>query len=148
MHFADYYYFVENDHLHLPDQKRYLIEGLKEFDLVTLYDHPDKYTKQYSQLRSRIVATRAGYFRSIPSTVMTFALSRGTLEALQNIFLNSEYTSPNLDYPRDHELFKQITALGYTLGSCMPGRTTHCELTGLSPYVDWVSLAKEISKTC
>ena len=43
LHPADIYYFVEDDRLHLPRQKSFLAAGLKCFDFVSLYDHPDKY---------------------------------------------------------------------------------------------------------
>jgi hypothetical protein len=137
-HYADIYYFVEDDHLHLPDQKKWLQAGLEYFNFVSLYDHPDKYTfKEYQNLYRKVVKTTACHFTSTPSTVMTFAMRRKTLLLCANFFLECEYTKPNLKIPQDHLMFLDLAKQGYSLGTCIPGVSTHCELNGLSPYVNW-----------
>jgi len=136
-YYADYYYFVEDDHLHLDRQKEFIIEGLKYFDIVSLYDHPDKYTSLYSHLQTRLVATALGHFRDAPSTVMTFAINRKTLEKLGPFFLASPWIKDQSDYPKDNLLFEDLTKMGFKLGTLIPSRSTHCEATGLTPYVDW-----------
>ena len=40
-------YFVEDDYYHRQDAPQLITEGLKVGDYITLYDHPDKYTKIY-----------------------------------------------------------------------------------------------------
>ena len=40
-------YFVEDDYYHRQDAPQLITEGLKVGDYITLYDHPDKYTKMY-----------------------------------------------------------------------------------------------------
>ena len=145
MHPAEIYYFVEDDHLHLPQQKSYLLAGLEQFDFVSLYDHPDKYTLWQGQgLMRRIVATQAGHFAGAPSTVMTFALKRETLIRCIDFFLNGPHAQPHLPFPRDHEMFTDLLSQGFSLGTCLPGRSTHCERDGLSPYVDWIGYVKAL----
>ncbi|CAE7860296.1 flbA [Symbiodinium microadriaticum] len=43
----DIAYFVEDDYLHLPNAPQILREGIHVADYITLYDHPDKYTRAY-----------------------------------------------------------------------------------------------------
>ena len=144
-HPADIYYFCEDDHLHLPEQKRYLAAGLEHFDIVSLYDHPDKYSlwNEHGLMR-KVVATAAGHFAGTPSTVMTFALKRQTLLQHLDLMIQGPCTDPRLPFPKDHELFTALSQRGLLIGTALPGRSTHCEREGLSPYVDWQHYANSI----
>ena len=147
LHPADIYYFVEDDHLHLPDQKSYLAAGLQFFDFVSLYDHPDKYLDCcYRGLRRQIYATTVGHFSSSPSTVMTFACKAETLHGAREILLDPAFTGQTLKVPRDHNMFIALAEKGFTLGTSLPGRSTHCERKLLSPYVDWSAYALSVAK--
>ena len=146
LHPADIYYFVEDDPLHLPDQKSYLNAGLQNFDFVSLYDHPDKYQSQcYSGLQRQVFATPFGHFSSAPSTVMTFACKAETLHLARDILLHPAYTGKELKAPRDHHMFVSLAEAGFVLGTAIPGRSTHCERELLSPYVDWGAYALSIA---
>ena len=146
IHKGDVYYFVEDDHLHLPRQKEWLEAGLKLFDFVSLYDHPDKYyLGMYKELTRKIYLTRVGYFTSTPSTVMTFACLKETLKKAKTILLDDMCTGRSLNFPRDHFLFSKLRESGFTLGSPIPGRSTHCEKHELSPYVDWRKYIRNLS---
>ena len=146
LHPADIYYFVEDDHLHLPDQKSYLAAGLEHFDFVSLYDHPDKYHHQcYPGLQRQVLATPIGHFSSSPSTVMTFACKAETLRRAREILLDPAFTGKELKAPRDHQMFIALAEAGFTLGTAIPGRSTHCERQLLSPYVDWANYAKSLA---
>ena len=146
LHPADIYYFVEDDHLHLPDQKSYLAAGLEHFDFVSLYDHPDKYQINcYPGLQRQVLATSVGHFASSPSTVMTFACKVETLHRAREILLDHAFTDEALKAPRDHEMFIDLAKKGFTLGTSIPGRSTHCERQLLSPYVDWRAYALSLA---
>ena len=146
LHPADIYYFVEDDHLHLPDQKSYLAAGLQHFDFVSLYDHPDKYQRQcYPELKRQVLATSVGHFSSSPSTVMTFACKAETLHRAREILLDPVFTGKELRAPRDHQMFIALAEAGFTLGTALPGRSTHCERELLSPYVDWGNYALSLA---
>ena len=146
LHPADIYYFVEDDHLHLPDQKSYLSAGLDYFDFVSLYDHPDKYQSRcYPGLQRRVLATSVGHFSSSPSTVMTFACKAETLHRARDILLEPVFTGEALKVPRDHDMFIDLANKGFTLGTSIPGRSTHCERQWLSPYVDWRAYARSLA---
>lgn len=145
IHAADIYYFVEDDHLHQPEQKRYISEGLNHFDFVSLYDHPDKYMfSGYKGLMRKIVATEAGHFSGTPSTVMTFAITHNTLIKCYEFFLKSQYIRPGIKFPQDHQMFLDLIQQGYSIGTCLPGRSTHCEKEMLSPYFNWQEYAKQL----
>ena len=146
LHPADIYYFVEDDHLHLPSQKSYLVAGLQYFDFVSLYDHPDKYQSQcYPGLQRQVLATSAGHFSSSPSTVMTFACKAQTLYRAREILLDPSFTGKELKVPRDHQMFVALREEGFTLGTALPGRSTHCERELLSPYVNWGAYALSLA---
>ena len=140
LHPARIFYFVEDDHLHLPEQKKWLRQGLNHFDFVSLYDHPDKYlAKMYADLTRRVILTPLGHFASTPSTVMTFACREETLVSSAQIMLKEKFTGSTLSWPNDHDMFLELISKGYTLGTSIPGRSTHCETKLLSPGVDWDS---------
>ena len=146
LHPADIYYFVEDDHLHLPDQKSYLAAGLQCFDFVSLYDHPDKYQSHcYPGLRRQVLATSVGHFSISPSTVMTFACKAETILRARDILLDPAFTGEALKAPRDHDMFVDLARKGFTLGTSIPGRSTHCERELLSPYVDWNAYALSLA---
>ena len=146
IHPADIYYFVEDDHLHLPLQKEWLAAGLEHCDFVSLYDHPDKYfAPMYWELRRSVVVTSVGHFADVPSTVMTFACRSQTLSQAREVFLSDDYTGAFLRSPRDHEMFCKLRSMGYSISSSIPGRSTHCEKSLLSPLVNWRKYAFELS---
>lgn len=120
IHAADIYYFVEDDH---PD--KYMFSG-------------------YKGLMRKIVATEAGHFSGTPSTVMTFAITHNTLIKCYEFFLKSQYIRPGLKFPQDHQMFLDLIQQGYSIGTCLPGRSTHCEKEMLSPYFNWQEYAKQL----
>tara|TARA_Y100001968_G_scaffold299540_1_gene310293 strand:+ start:369 stop:1052 length:684 start_codon:yes stop_codon:yes gene_type:complete len=145
IHKSEVYYFVEDDHLHLPNQKEWILEGLKLFDFVSLYDHPDKYFYEiYKDLKRKIYLTNVGYFTSTPSTVMTFACSVKTLRKANKILLDKSLTGEELNAPLDHYLFTELKANGFSLGTPIPGRSTHCEKNELSPLINWYEYVKQL----
>ncbi len=148
LHPADIYYFVEDDHLHLPNQKEWLSEGLRFFDFVSLYDHPDKYNESlHVNLYRKIKLTKVGHFASTPSTVMTFACSSQVLTRTKYVLLNEKFTGPDKLVPDDHSMFLALLQEGYTLGTSLPGRSTHCEMNYLSPFIDWDQYAEDIKNS-
>ena len=140
LHPASVYYFVEDDHLHLPSQKEWINAGLEHFDFVSLYDHPDKYLlPMYADMKRQIKLTAMGHFAESPSTVMTFACRASTLQKCAHIMLRDEFTGSTLACPNDHFMFLKLLEYGYSLGTPIPGRSTHCDTGFLSPQVDWLS---------
>ena len=66
----------------------------------------------------------------------TFACTAETFYRAREIMLEPACTGTALRAPRDHEMFVALAEAGFTLGTALPGRSTHCERELLSPYVD------------
>jgi len=127
-------YILEDDYLHKKGWPQILREGFKthypnilKFDYITLYDHKDKYFyDMYKTLQSKITLSESVHWRTIPSTTNTFAMLYSTFMYDYNIhcaFKNS-----------DNEKFLYLGKAGRLIGSCMPGYSTHCHNSYMSPF--------------
>ena len=91
LHPADIYYFVEDDHLHLPRQKSFLAAGLKclilsVFTIILINIRVDVIQGcSVRFLRHLLVIS------PLPSTVMTFACRSETLYRAREIMLDPSY---------------------------------------------------------
>jgi hypothetical protein len=124
-------YFAEDDYVYKTDSRRpigknYLREGLGIADYVTLYDHPDKYTKMYDGGEvSKVVKTAMTHWRYTQSTCMTFGTTVKTLREDMEVWL--KYTDGS--HPHDHEIFTELKERGRQLAVCIPGIACHTDLT-------------------
>lgn len=120
-------YFCEDDYLHRDVAPTLLMEGIKRADYITLYDHPDKYTRQYDLGEiSKVIRTASSHWRYTISTCMTFGVRVGTLKEDMTVW--KEFTSDQ--HPWDHEIFKKLTKeQNRRLGVCIPGSACHTDLT-------------------
>jgi len=79
-------YFCEDDYLHKESAPVLLEEGIKRADYVTLYDHPDKYTRFYNGGEfSKVIKTASSHWRYTASTCMTFGCKVKTLREDEEI---------------------------------------------------------------
>lgn len=132
-------YFLEDDYLHVPGWVKILREGisLPNVDYVTLYDHFDKYTELYHDLRSRIYCSQSTHWRSTPSTTNTFAMQLKTLK--RDIDIHRSF-STGVKITLDHQKFCELATKGATLISSIPGWSTHAEAEFASPCIVWEKL--------
>jgi hypothetical protein len=133
----DWAYFVEDDYLHLPDslfKLRHCIEDVKP-DLVSLYDHPDRYRDlpehNLTTGRNDIYTSRDHHWRTIPSTCMTFACSVRVLKSEQEKFEKWKHV--------DFELFPDLLGLKsgerkYLMVGAIPSLATHCQSGYIAPF--------------
>ncbi len=140
----EYVYLLEDDFLHAPLSKKYLLEGLNRFDgYITLYDHPDKYMNkefggnpfiQDNGEVTRLVKTSSLHWKITNSTVMSFACRINRLKDDYDLLM--KHSSNNIT-----NSFGFFTELSNTKGipvlSSVPGYSTHCEANWLSPLTDW-----------
>lgn len=134
---TDILYFLENDYLHQHgwvSKTLELFESGLPVDIVSLYDHRDKYEfAMYAGLRSRICITPTHHWRTVPSTCGTFLIRKS--EMMQDYDI---WTANLIDYV----LFPKLQdERGRVLLTPIPGLATHCMEGYLSPAVDWQALA-------
>lgn len=121
----DIAYFCEDDYLHLPSAPKLLQEGIRRSDYVTLYDHPDKYSRLYNGGEfSKVIRTTSSHWRYTASTCMTFGVKIKTLK--EDLDVWKEYTSDQ--HPHDHQIFTDLGKKGRRLAVCIPGVACHIDL--------------------
>lgn len=118
-------YFCEDDYLHLRTSPTLLQEGLKRSDYVTLYDHPDKYTRFYNGgEHSKVIKTASSHWRFTVSTCMTFGTTTKTLREDLDVFRKH----CEGDHPHDHFIFEELGKKGRRLAVPIPGAACHTDL--------------------
>ena len=119
-------YFCEDDYLHLGSAPTLLEEGIKRADYVTLYDHPDKYSRYYNGGEySKVIRTASSHWRYTASTCMTFGTKVKKLREDKEIW--DEFTSET--HPHDHHIFTKLGEKNRRLAVCIPGVACHVDLT-------------------
>jgi hypothetical protein len=139
---TDIIYFVEDDYLHKTGAAAALLEGfliVQQFmphkkPIVTLYDHPDRYTRtdDADSFDTKIFLGLKEYWRTAESTTCTWATTAKNYR--DGIYKNAKEFL--LD---DRGFFRRLFLTGHRLIQPMTGYSTHCHLPYLSPYVDWES---------
>lgn len=122
----DVVYFCEDDYLHLESSSRVLKEGVTIAEYVTLYDHPDKYTRAYGGGEvSKVMRTMSSHWRFTQSTCMTFGCKVKTLRKDKPIW--DKWIGG--EHPHDHKVFTELGEQGRKLAVCIPGTACHTDLT-------------------
>lgn len=122
-------YQVEDDYLHKPEAYQKLIEADEAniADYYTLYDHPDKYTRDYGfGETSQVRMVQWQHWRYTISTTMTFACRAKTLIQDYQIWM---YYLRNESHPPDHSIFTELNTKGRKLAVAIPGLACHTDLT-------------------
>lgn len=136
-------YLVEDDFLHRPGAAEVLQDGLRHFDFITAYDHPDKFIPGHigyeteKDIIARPVLGQWCHYKHTCSTVMTFAVKADTLREDADIF-RKYATGP---CTLSHYIFGELRSRGRTIGSAIPSYSTHCESGYLAPLVDWEAVS-------
>jgi hypothetical protein len=135
---TDLVYFLENDYLHQHGWVSKVLElynSGKSVDVVSLYDHKDKYfLAMYNDLAAKLHVTDTHHWRTAPSTCASFILSKAALERDYDVLAAGE---------TDYYFFtKLVNGRGRTLLTPIPGLATHAMEGYLSPAVDWHALAR------
>ena len=134
-------YCLEDDYPHRPGWATIVREGFSQltparmkFDYITLYDHRDKYTyEMYKDLTAKVAISASVHWRTIPSTTNTWITLGKTFREDFDTF----WAYRN----QDHEKFLTLGHRGRTIGSCIPGYSTHAHLEHLTPHVDWATIS-------
>jgi len=140
----DIVYLLEDDFLHNTNSAEKLLEPLRVYDCyATLYDHPDKYINateggnpfiKGNGEDTKLFKTETHHWKITNSTVMSFAARVSRLK--QDYDLLMKYSEGHIT-----DSFNFFCELRQTKGipvvSSVPGHSTHCELSWLSPFTNW-----------
>ena len=144
----DIIYFVEDDYLHRENSLSVLKEGIMlGADYVTLYDHPDKYLDTDNPFVdkdgevTKVFLTKSCHWKMTSSTTMTFASTVRTLKQDEKILRSRTINH----HPDDFNMFADLSDLGRSLVSPIPGFSTHGQSDFLSPLVNWEEVANNYS---
>lgn len=135
---GDWLYFVEDDYLHAPGAGRVFMEGVNRFDLFTLYDHLDRYTRtdDITNGKESVAMTPSCHWRTAESTCVTWAISRKLWQNVRPL--------ARLHGNHDRDFFRDLIAHGIRLWTPIPGKSTHCMEGYMSPLVQWPAIAAAI----
>lgn len=148
----DIIYFSEDDYLHQGRAMALIEDGLKHADYLTLYDHPDKYTRMYNGGEtSKVICTKHSHWRYTISTCMTFGVKVKTLR--EDLEVWEKFTNGH-EHPDDHKIFTELNQRGRKLIVPIPGAACHTDMTfsgqiGMLTMEDWAIeyLTQEFEKT-
>lgn len=134
----DLIYWLENDYLHVDGWVNKVItlyETYSGLDYVSLYDHNDKYfLSMYDDLVSKIITTENHHWRTTPSTCGSYIITRKTFEEDYDIWSNAV---------GDHNTFLYLNETkNRFVFTPIPGLSTHCMETLMSPCIDWKQINK------
>ncbi len=95
---ADLVYFAEDDYLYLPGALERGVNFMNrhpEADFLTLYDHPDYYTRYIHKIRGVEVVEDGYRWRTVVSTCLTFMTRKSVLAQTADVLRT--YTRKNSD---------------------------------------------------
>ena len=138
----DLIYILENDYLHVDgwvDKITGLFSFYNNLNYVSLYDHGDKYFHpNYDNLVSKLFVSNTHHWRTMISTC-------GSYVTTKKIFLEDYNDHIGITLPvGDHHkwIFLNETKDRFLL-TAVPGLSTHCMETLLSPTIDWQKINNE-----
>ena len=134
----DLIYWLENDYMHVDgwvDKLTTLFKTYNGLDYVSLYDHNDKYfSPEYDDLVSKIIVTENHHWKTNPSNCGSYIITRKTFEEDYDIWSVAV---------GDHNTFIDLNeSRGRFVFSPIPGLSTHCMETLMSPCIDWKQINK------
>jgi len=129
----DLIYILENDYLHINNWSEKLIELYSTFNAlnyISLYDHNDKYfLPQYQDLVSKIITTNTHHWRTTPSTCGSYIVPKKIFDEDYEIQTTIIGDHNKHLYLNEHKNRFILTPI--------PGLSTHCANSLLSPTIDW-----------
>ncbi len=136
---GDWIYFCEDDYLHTSDAARVMAEGAMRFELLSLYDHLDRYTRTDDKTTGKETVTLSPscHWRTAESTCSTWACSRKMWNQIRNLAIKYGHN--------DRSFFYALIERGIRLWTPIPARSTHCMKGYMSPLVNWDEVAKGVS---
>lgn len=131
------FYFIEDDFLHRKNSDKILQEGLNKFNLISLYDHLDRYTVDDDVTKNceSISLTESSYWRTAESTTCTWACTRNMWDLIKQ-----DAKKFNL---QDRGFFRHLISKNIKLWTPIKAYSTHCMNHLLSPLINWKKINDE-----
>jgi len=121
-------YFVEDDYWHTEDAIDIINEGVNNFNLVTGYDHMDRYTRtdDVTYGKEYIKLSENHYWRTSESTTCTWAVDRNTYDKIHDIAKE--------ELLNDRVFFRKLYLNNIRLHTPIPSVSTHLMENFISPF--------------
>ena len=121
-------YFVEDDYWHTENALNVINEGINNFDLVTGYDHMDRYTRtdDITHGKEYIKLSENYYWRTAESTTCTWAVSRALYDKVADIAKE--------ELLNDRSFFRRLYQSNIRLHTPIPAVSTHLMSDYISPF--------------
>jgi len=153
----DGYYFAEDDYLYVEDGLQRIAEGFEHAPLVTGYDLPRYYGKEYipqlgryvprswhdvdadgAELATKVYMGARCHYRTTHHTCMTFAVRRDAFAQLVRV-VPTFVAGAKCE---DERMFFFLRAHGTRLVTALPAACTHCDVWSVAPYRNWEAEAR------
>lgn len=157
---GDLVYLAEDDYIHAPEAFQKLCECFEQLpcDYVTLFDDPLRYhlsedvPPDEPLHHDALYVSSSHHWRTIESTTLTFGGRVDRIAEDRALFAPHVLRrAADKRYIADRESWRELQGLGTyastgyrrALLGAIPSLATHCEVTALSPTVDWTQLVTE-----
>lgn len=135
----DVFLFQECDYLWRPSQGKNFYEAVKNFGLVSPYDHPDFYNRyDIHPMETELQIFNNAHYRKSRRNTMTFGMTKEAFENQKGILKKYGYL--------DNEVWIEMAAKGNKLWTPIPGMATHMVKDFMSPAIPWDVLMKLYDK--
>ena len=142
-----YVFFMEEDHLYLPNSHQVLVEGLEMFypHFIALADHQHRYWSNNGDIikPDDVYITKSRHWRIAESSVFSIAMPIETFQKFKNDMIKFNNDGENAMHER--AFFRFIIHKNYRLLTPIPGLSTHLVTLDLSPCVDWEQVMNSIT---
>lgn len=119
-------YFAESDYIYQENAGIEFLKGLKEFGLVSPYDHPDHYKTSYIP---KIKVIDNHHWRSAENNTMTWAIKNSIFKKCYDILYKYGYL--------DHDVWDDLRGKGHELYVPIPSLATHSVISCPAPTINW-----------
>lgn len=126
----DVFLFLECDYVWRGSVGKHFYEAVKNFGLVSPYDHPDFYNRyDIHPMETEIRIFNNEHYRKSRRNTMTFGMTKEVFEDGKAILNKYGYL--------DNEVWLELAAKGHKLWTPIPAHATHMAKEYLAPAVPW-----------
>lgn len=122
--------FQECDYVYLENVGEKMLRAIKEFGLVSPYDHPDMYERYDLHERYHEIKLCANHhFRTASRNTMTFGIQSDIFRDHYDTFYKYGYL--------DGDVWYDMAEAGFHLWTPIPSLATHMVKNYMAPNIDW-----------